>query len=128
VGREKGDRVILSAQSTQGPTVNETRPSRLFLPVSLAEGISFLVLLLIAMPLKYAANLPQAVMVVGMIHGLLFLGYVLLAFMTRAELGWNAKRLLWVLVMSVLPAGAFFAERSVKAEALAAVETQLVTA
>ena len=108
--------------------MNETRPSRLFLPVSLAEGISFLVLLLIAMPLKYAANLPQAVMVVGMIHGLLFLGYVLLAFMARAELGWNAKRLLWVLVMSVLPAGAFFAERSVKAEARAAVETQLVTA
>ena len=96
------------------------RPSRLFLPVSLAEGISFLVLLLIAMPLKYAANLPQAVMVVGMLHGLLFIAYVILAFMVRGELTWGFRRLLWILVLSVLPAGAFFAERSVKAEAHAA--------
>ena len=101
-------------------TDDPIRPSRLFLPVSLAEGISFLVLLLIAMPLKYAAGLPQAVMVVGMLHGLLFIAYVILAFMVRGELTWGFRRLLWILVLSVLPAGAFFAERSVKAEALAA--------
>jgi integral membrane protein len=108
------------------------RSTRLFLPVSLAEGVSFLVLLLIAMPLKYAANLPQAVMAVGMIHGLLFIGYVILAFTARGELGWSAKRLLWILVMSVLPTGAFFAERSVRAESRAAAadrdEARLVTA
>ena len=108
--------------------MTETRPSRLFLPVSLAEGISFLVLLLIAMPLKYAANLPQAVMVVGMIHGLLFIAYVLLALMVRGELGWGVKRLLWVLVMSVLPAGAFFAEKSVRAESRTAQSAELVAA
>jgi len=108
--------------------VTETRPSRLFLPVSLAEGVSFLVLLLIAMPLKYAANLPQAVMVVGMIHGLLFIAYVILALMVRGELGWSAKRLLWVLVMSVLPTGAFFAEKSVQAELRTTADPQLVTA
>jgi integral membrane protein len=99
---------------------NSTQPSRLFLPVSLAEGVSFLVLLLIAMPLKYFANLPQAVMVVGMLHGLLFIAYVILALMVRGELGWGARRLLWVLVQAVLPAGAFFAERAVKAQTRAA--------
>ena len=102
--------------------MNETRPSRLFLPVSLAEGISFLVLLLIAMPLKYFANLPQAVMVVGMLHGLLFIAYVILALLVRGELTWGFRRLLGILVLSVLPAGAFFAERSVRAEALAAAD------
>jgi integral membrane protein len=96
------------------------RPSRLFLPVSLAEGTSFLVLLLIAMPLKYFANLPQAVMVVGMLHGLLFIAYVILALLVRNELSWSFRRLSWVIVLSVLPAGAFFAERSTKVEALAA--------
>lgn len=99
---------------------NPTRPSRLFLPVSLAEGVSYLVLLLIAMPLKYFANMPQAVMVVGMLHGLLFIAYVVLALLVRGELGWGPRRLLWVLVQSVLPVGAFYAERAVKAEARAA--------
>ncbi|HEV2638382.1 MAG TPA: DUF3817 domain-containing protein [Actinocrinis sp.] len=101
---------------------DQTRYSRLFLPVSLAEGVSFLVLLLIAMPLKYFANLPQAVMVVGMLHGLLFIAYVVLTVPVRAELGWGTERLLWILLLSVLPAGAFFAERSVKAQALARAE------
>lgn len=98
----------------------QNRFSRLFLPVSLAEGISFLVLLLIAMPLKYFAGFPQAVMVVGMLHGLLFIAYVVLALLVRNELSWGFRRLLWVLILSVLPAGAFFAERSTRAEALAA--------
>ena len=90
--------------------------TRYFLPISLAEGISFLLLLCVAMPLKYAANLPVAVMIMGMVHGLLFIAYVLLALDGRNQLSWSAKRFGWVFVMAVLPTGAFFAERSVKAE------------
>jgi integral membrane protein len=90
--------------------------SRYFLAVSLAEGVTFLLLLCVAMPLKYAANLPVAVMIMGSIHGLLFIAYVLLALDGRTQLSWTGKRLLWVLVMAVLPTGAFFAERSVKNE------------
>ena len=48
---------------------------RAFRVVSIAEATSFLVLLLIAMPLKYGADLPVAVQVMGPIHGILFLGY-----------------------------------------------------
>jgi integral membrane protein len=92
------------------------RFSRSFVPISFAEGVSFLVLLGLAMPLKYAANLPIAVSITGMVHGVLFIGYVLLAMGSRRELGWSASRLAWILVMGVLPAGAFYAERSVKAE------------
>lgn len=90
--------------------------SRSFVPVSLAEGVSFLVLLLVAMPLKYGADLPVAVSIMGSVHGVLFIAYVVLAVMGRAQQRWSAKRTLWVLVMGVLPTGAFFAERSVRAE------------
>ncbi|HZP51180.1 DUF3817 domain-containing protein [Actinocrinis sp.] len=90
--------------------------SRYFLPVSLAEGASFLLLLCVAMPLKYAAGLPIAVTVTGTVHGLLFIAYVLLALDGWRRQRWSIKRVVWVLVMSVLPTGAFFAERSVRAE------------
>ena len=97
--------------------------TRYFPPVSLAEGVTFLLLLCVAMPLKYAANLPVAVMIMGTVHGLLFIAYVLLALDGRTRLGWTPKRFLWVLVMAVLPTGAFFAERSVKAELAGAART-----
>jgi integral membrane protein len=93
--------------------------NRHFPTVSVAEGATFLLLLCVAMPLKYAANLPIAVMIMGSVHGLLFIAYCLLALVGRTELGWTGKRFLWVLVMAVLPTGAFFAERSVKRELLA---------
>jgi integral membrane protein len=91
--------------------------ARYFLPVSLAEGVSFVLLLGVAMPLKAAFSWGEhVVFATGMVHGLLFVLYVVLALVGRAELGWNIRRSLWVLLMSVLPTGAFFAERSVKAE------------
>jgi integral membrane protein len=89
---------------------------RYFLPVSLAEGASFLLLLCVAMPLKYAAGLPIAVTIMGTLHGLLFIGYVLLALDGWRRQRWSIKRVVWVLVMAVLPTGAFIAERSVRAE------------
>ena len=52
--------------------MNEVRRVRL---VGMAEGVSFLVLLLVAMPLKYVAGRPEAVLVVGWAHGALFVAY-----------------------------------------------------
>jgi integral membrane protein len=90
--------------------------SRWFLTVSLAEGISFLLLLGVAMPLKYAAGLPLAVSVMGTVHGLLFVAYVLLALDGWRLRRWSVRRFAWVFVMAFLPTGAFFAERSVRDE------------
>jgi len=87
-----------------------------FRRISLAEGTSFLVLLLIAMPLKYAANLPVAVMIAGSVHGLLFIAYCLFALDARTKLEWTNKRAALVFVGGVLPAGAFFVERSLRVE------------
>ncbi|WP_285921117.1 DUF3817 domain-containing protein [Actinomadura opuntiae] len=84
---------------------------RAFRVVSIAEATSFLVLLLIAMPLKYGADLPVAVQVMGPIHGILFLGYVGLAFLAGEKLGWGLKRTVLALVAAVLPVAPFFVER-----------------
>ena len=74
------------------------------------EGVSFLVLLLIAMPLKYLADWPHAVRVVGMAHGLLFILYVWAALQAALELNWSWKRTGLVLLASLLPAGPFIVD------------------
>lgn len=75
--------------------------------VGLAEGVSFLVLLCVAMPLKYAAGLPEAVFWTGAIHGGLFV--LCWAAVGHAYfVGELSRRLAgWALVASVLPAGPF---------------------
>lgn len=94
--------------------------SRFFVYVSLAEGVSFLLLLLVGMPIQFAGHELTPMRIFGTVHGLLFIAYVLLALDGRNQFKWTIKRTLWVLVMAVLPTGAFFAERSVRAELAAA--------
>lgn len=79
--------------------------------LSLSEGVSFLLLLGIAMPLKYIWNMPIAVTWVGSAHGVLFvaLGLLLLLAMLRADL--PLKTAIIVGMASLLPAGPFFADR-----------------
>ena len=84
--------------------------------IGLAEGTSFLVLLLIAMPLKYGANQPEAVRIVGPIHGGLFLLYVGLVLLAALLSRWKWTRVLLGLISSVVPLGPFFFDASVKRE------------
>ncbi len=84
--------------------------------LGLAEGTSFLVLLLIAMPLKYLANQPAAVRIVGALHGGLFLLYVAAVLLCALLARWNWKRILLGLISSVVPLGPFFFDASVKRE------------
>ncbi len=74
------------------------------------EGLSFLVLLGIAMPLKYFAGWPLAVRVVGMAHGILFLLYVAAAVQAALEYSWSWRRTAVVLAASLLPAGPFIVD------------------
>ena len=71
------------------------------------EGVSFLVLLGVAMPLKYFYHEPAAVRVFGMAHGVLFLLYVWAAIQAALEHNWTWKRTALVLIASLLPAGPF---------------------
>ena len=72
------------------------------------EGMSFLVLLGIAMPLKYWAGWPLAVRVVGMAHGVLFVLYVIAAFQAAWQYRWAPSRTGMVLLASLIPGGPFF--------------------
>ncbi len=79
--------------------------------VAFLEGISFLVLLLIAMPLKYAFGQPLAVKHVGMAHGVLFVGYVFLLLIVALERSWSAKKILLAFGASLVPLGTFWADK-----------------
>ena len=84
------------------------------------EGVSFLLLLGVAMPLKYFAGWPLGVRVIGMAHGILFLLYVWAAIQAAAEHNWNWRRTAVVLVASLLPAGPFLIDRRFLREEAAA--------
>lgn len=81
-----------------------------FRVVGFIEGLSFIMLLFVAMPLKYMAGLPQAVSVVGMLHGVLFVAYVMLALQAKFEADWSWKLLAILLVASLVPFGTFYTD------------------
>ncbi|MBX2915740.1 MAG: DUF3817 domain-containing protein [Cyclobacteriaceae bacterium] len=87
---------------------------KLYRRIALAEGISFLVLLLIAMPLKYYFDMPMAVKAVGWVHGLLFIAYILLTFSVVGTMQWNWFSTLVALAVSLIPAGTFWLDKSLK--------------
>lgn len=87
-----------------------------FRKIALAEGISFLVLLFIAMPLKYLAALPLAVTVVGGLHGLLFIAFLVMTHETKQEFNRNARWTLNAVLASLIPFGTFVADRQWKRE------------
>lgn len=74
----------------------------------IAEGTSFLILLGIAMPLKYLAGDPRAVRWVGSAHGLFFVVYVLLALIAARNHRWPATQIALALLASILPFGPFW--------------------
>lgn len=78
---------------------------------ALLEGISFLLLLFIAMPLKYGFDMPAMVRVTGMAHGVLFIAYVVLAIVVAVERSWSVRVTFLALVASVLPFGTFVADK-----------------
>ncbi|MBK9419750.1 MAG: DUF3817 domain-containing protein [Flavobacteriales bacterium] len=82
-----------------------------FRTVAILEGISFLVLLFIAMPLKYLADQPLAVKYTGWAHGVLFITYGLLAVPLFTRLKWPMERMYGVAIAALLPFGTFVLER-----------------
>lgn len=78
--------------------------------VAFLEGISYLVLLGIAMPLKYMANKPEAVQTVGMAHGVLFVAYCLLLLAVAVGRKWSFKTVALAFIASLVPFGTFWAD------------------
>lgn len=88
-----------------------SRPIRNLRVIGILEGISFLVLLCIAMPMKYLLDIPQAVKMVGWAHGVLFMLYIPLVFLARKSMQWNFIQLLIALAASLVPFGTFILDK-----------------
>ncbi|MEY4931127.1 MAG: hypothetical protein RI909_1851 [Bacteroidota bacterium] len=82
--------------------------------IGFIEGVSFLVLLLVAMPLKYYLGLPLMVKITGWIHGVLFMLYILAVLMAIKPMKWNLFWVLVALAASLIPIGTFVLDRSLK--------------
>jgi integral membrane protein len=93
-----------------------------FRAVALLEGLSFVVLLFIAMPLKYLAGLPLAVRVVGMAHGVLFLLYLPSLLEVAVVHRWSFLRVLAAFGASLVPFGTFVLDARLRREERALLE------
>jgi len=82
----------------------------------IAEGISFLVLLCIAMPLKYFFLQPLAVKIVGWIHGILFVAFLFLAWEYKTDRNKNLKWFALAFLAAIIPTGTFFFDKKLKEE------------
>ena len=83
-----------------------------FKVTALLEGISYILLLFVAVPIKYLTDDPQYVKLLGMPHGWLFMAYIVLAIILASQLKWTTKTLLIVLAASVIPFGTFYIDRA----------------
>jgi integral membrane protein len=83
---------------------------RSFRITAVAEATSFLALL-VATYVKYGQDQPVGVEILGPVHGLLFVAYVLLAVYLATRSGWSPRTTLLVLVGAVLPFGGYVVDR-----------------
>lgn len=82
--------------------------------VSAIEGLSYALLVFIAMPLKYGLGQPQMVKVMGMAHGLLFVAFSLALLLAWYKRRWSVTRPIGLMVLSMIPLGAILIERTLK--------------
>lgn len=73
-----------------------------------AEGISFILLLFIAMPLKYMADMPLAVRIAGSIHGILFIAFIAVLWDARNKMKLTRLVTAKAFILSIIPFGTFF--------------------
>ena len=82
-----------------------------FRVISLLEALSFVILLLVAMPIKYILGNPELVRIVGMAHGILFILYNIVALLFKKKLNWSNQILVVVILCSIIPMGPLYVDR-----------------
>lgn len=85
-----------------------------FRVISALEGFSYLLLVFIAMPIKYIGENPYPVKILGMAHGVLFIIFMISLFETKIKKSWDTGMMFQLFVLSLVPFGAFFIEKKVK--------------
>ena len=82
--------------------------------INTIEGYSYILLLFVAMPMKYLLNIPIAVKVVGMAHGILFILFCMLLFRAWKDVNWPFKNNILFFTASLIPFGTFFTKSKIK--------------
>lgn len=88
----------------------------LYRKTAIIEGISYLILLFVAMPFKYFLDIPEPVKYFGWIHGVLFLVYMVILIITSLKYRWSIVRILVYIIGSVLPFVPFILDKKLKQE------------
>jgi len=83
----------------------------IFRLIAFLEGISYILLLFVATPIKHFGGDEQYVKLLGMPHGLLFVTYIVLAIMLKNELKWSPKQFGIILLAAIIPFGTFYVEK-----------------
>ena len=84
---------------------------KLFRLTALLEGISYILLLFIAVPIKYLLDDPTYVKLLGMPHGILFIGYILLSILGKSRYKWTNTDFFVISVSSLIPFGTFYVDK-----------------
>ena len=95
---------------------NKIKVLKNFKIIAIAEGISFLVLLLIAMPLKYMMQIPEPVKYLGWAHGVLFVLYGILLLQVFIVVKWSFIKTLVAFLVSFIPFGTFWLDARINKE------------
>tara|TARA_R110002049_G_scaffold150790_3_gene314031 strand:- start:167 stop:463 length:297 start_codon:yes stop_codon:yes gene_type:complete len=78
---------------------------------AILEGISYLLLFGVGMPLKYLADIKEPNIYIGNAHGILFIAYAILAFVVCRQQKWDLKRYAILFIASLLPFGTFYIDQ-----------------
>ena len=100
------------------PGEKKLRLINIYRYTALVEAISYLILLFIAMPLKYIWDIPDGVKYFGWIHGVLFLFYFVILIAAAFKYRWDILRVLYYLIGSVVPFVPFFFDSKLKRESV----------
>ncbi|MBA3666053.1 MAG: DUF3817 domain-containing protein [Bacteroidetes bacterium] len=84
--------------------------------VAIMEGISYLILLCIAMPLKYMAGYKPGVLYVGWVHGVLFITFMLMLALVWIRYKWSFAKVMFAFIMSLVPFGTFMLDKKLRKE------------
>ncbi len=85
--------------------------NQFFKIIGLCEGVSAILLFFFAMPMKYIFNNPAFIRPIGMVHGILFTIYIILALMLKFEENWEWKKFGIVFIGSIIPGGTFYTDK-----------------
>ena len=83
----------------------------LFRTVAFLEGFSWITLLFFAVPMKYIWDVELYVQKIGMVHGVLFIIYIVFALFLQLKINWSRRNLLIIMIGSIIPFGFLYVDK-----------------